>query len=232
MENSTLTRTRLRLRTALAEKSGHEFQSLFCSLLGEVLEGTSQTKRLGHLDQKGVDAIVVNSERNAVAVVIQCKGFERLEYGADQQEQCRKEIKKYKLKGPSTPEYWLVINRSIKQRHFRVELENDLAGLVSAGRAASTRLLDYEGMVDTIQKLASKRLLDWTNAKQKQLFEYYADRLQFVQYIEGVPFQNQRSSANPTLYIADRLARFYDRLPKHQSGKHRRAPRILVVQRG
>jgi hypothetical protein len=139
-------------------------------------------------------AFVINSELDAMNVVIQCKGFERLEYDEDQHRQCRAEIAKYRTKGPYAPEYWLIVNRPIKDRRFRDELKNDLEELVRAGKAGKAELLDREPMVEKLRALASARLLVWAEAKRAELFEYYESRLQFVRYISGVPFNNPRTS--------------------------------------
>jgi hypothetical protein len=44
-----------RLRAELSQKSGHDFQNLFGGLLGEVLDGTTLSKKLGHFDREGID---------------------------------------------------------------------------------------------------------------------------------------------------------------------------------
>ncbi len=102
------------------------------------------------MDQAGIDAFVITSDDHAVHTAIQCKGFELLEYGADQHRQCRDEIAKYKTKGPPAAEYWLVINRPIKDRTMREELQRDLTELVQIGRVGRTELLDLEPLLDRI----------------------------------------------------------------------------------
>lgn len=218
-----------RLRFELATKSSHDFQGLFSLLLTELMEGTSQTKRLGHYDQTGVDAIVIASNSSEIEVAIQCKGFEVIEYGADQHRQCRDEIKKYAGKGPNAAEYWLVINRSIKDRAMRAELESDLASLVQTEKVGKAELLDLERMVHRLRRVAAKRLSIWAEAKRDELFEYYQSRMQFVQYIPDVPYNGAPARTGPVPFILKQIQRFFDGLPEHQAGKSRRPPNFLIT---
>jgi hypothetical protein len=56
-------------------KSGHDFQNFFISLLGELMDGPIEAKKLGEYDRKGVDGFVLTSRGNAINITIQCKGF-------------------------------------------------------------------------------------------------------------------------------------------------------------
>lgn len=160
-------------------------------------------------------------------VAIQCKGFELPEYGADQHKQCRDEIAKYKAKGPPAAEYWLVVNRPIKNRDMRRELEADLATLVAAGKARKAVLLDSEPTINMLRELAAAKLAQWADEKRRELFEYYRSRMQFVQYIADVPFNG--TQRKPVDHIFDRVKTFFERLPEHQTSKYRRPPKFLVT---
>lgn len=191
------------------------------------MEGTAQTKRLGQLDRMGLDAITIAADDATYKFAIQCKGFEVPEYATDQHKQCRAEIVKYKEKGPPAAEYWLVVNRPIKDRSMRRELEADLATLVAAGKVGKAVLLDSEPMINILRELATAKLTQWSNEKRKELFEYYRSRMQFVQYIADVPFNGTQSK--PVDHIFDRLKTFFESLPEHQTSKYRRPPKILVT---
>ena len=218
---------RSRLRFELTTRSGHDFQGLFSILLGELVDGTAQTKRLGQLDRLGIDAITIGPDGASYQVAIQCKGFEVPEYGADQHKQCRAEIAKYKSVGPSTGEYWLVVNRPIKDREMRRELEADLAALVADGRAQKAVLLDSEPMIRKLVQLASAKVAEWAIEKQNELFKYYKSRMEFVQYIDDVPFN--QSDRNPVAFLLRRIKTFFENLPEHQTSKYRKPPNFLVT---
>src|SRR3981081_1886290 len=49
----------------LTTKSRGDFQIFFGGLLGELLEGSTLTKRLGRYDQDGIDAFVITSDGGA-----------------------------------------------------------------------------------------------------------------------------------------------------------------------
>jgi hypothetical protein len=193
------------------------------------MDGTALTKRLGRMDRAGIDAFSVALDDDSILAAIQCKGFELLEYGGDQHRQCRDEIAKYKTKGPIVEEYWLVINRSIKDRGMRTELLSDLTDLVESGKATKVELLDLEPMLGRLRDLSAKRLAIWAEAKRAELFNYYAQRMKFVDYISAVPFNSDPIQIDPTSYILGRVERFFQNLREHQTGKYRPAPKILVT---
>jgi hypothetical protein len=222
-----LAKSASRLRFELATKSSHDFQGLFSNLLGELMDGAAQTKRLGQMDRMGLDAISIDSDGARCEIAIQCKGFEVLEYGNDQHKQCRAEIRKYQKKGIPAGEYWLVVNRPIKVRSQRRELEGDLAALVKSGKVERAILLDSEATINKLQRLAAAKLAHWAKEKRTELFAYYADRMQFVQYIDNVPFnENLRG---PVDHIFERVKTFFENLPADQTGKYRRPPKILLT---
>lgn len=215
-----------RLNFELATKSGHDFEGMVSLLLGELMDGTAQSKRLGRLDRMGLDAITVADDAR-LKIAIQCKGFELLTYGPDQHRQCREEVAKYTTKGPPADQYWLIVNRPIKDRAMRQELEADLALLVKAGKAGTTLLLDSAPLINLLRSLAAARLAKWAESKRKQLFEYYRSRMEFVQYIAEVPFNGNRRA--PAEYILEQIEKFFKDLPEHKTGKYRRPPKILVT---
>jgi hypothetical protein len=218
-----------RLRFELSTKSGHDFQNLFGHLLGELMEGTAVTKKMGRLDRIGIDAITISAENDTIETAIQCKGFELPEYDADQHRQCREEIAKYTAKGPHAGRYWLAINRPIKDRQMRGELLGDLKGLVESNKADAVELLDREPMLAKLRNLAAARLAVWAEAKRAELFEYYGARLRFVDYIRQVPFNGGPPKVDPAGYVLDRIEGFFRALPEHQTGKNRPAPKLLVT---
>jgi hypothetical protein len=211
----------------LLTKSRDDFQGLFANLLGELMDGSALTKRLRRLDEAGIDAFVIASDEQKIDTAIQCKGFELLEYGPEQHGQCRAEIAKYKAKGPAVPEYWLVINRSIKDRAMRDELRRDLDELRDAGKAAKAELLDLEPLIDKFADLAAKRIAAWAGAKRVELFHFYRERLKFVEHIAEVPFDGDGGATNPAGYLLTKVQEFFARIPEHQTGKLRPTPKVI-----
>jgi hypothetical protein len=214
------------VRHELAHISGHEFQGVFSALLAEVLDGATESKRLGHYDQLGVDAFVLTSDDERMKTIIQCKGFEVLDYKASQHRQCRDEVAKFIAKGPTADEYWLVLNRQIKDPALRRELEQDLANLVATGKVKQAALLDQMAMLRKLEVLATARLFAWAEARRKEQFAFYQSRMEFVRHIDSVPF-NERLN-DPTSFAITQLVSFFKELSEHQTGKYRHAPKFLV----
>jgi hypothetical protein len=218
------------MRADLSNKSRDEFETLFTVLLSEVMDGTARSKRLGQLDRVGIDAYAITSEEDlSISTAIQCKGFESRDYDNEQHAQCRREIAKFKAKGPKVPEYWFVINRPIKERLKREELEKDLSELIRCGKVGKTELLDIEPLVRRLRDLAIARLAVWSEAKRSELFEYYSTRLGFVDYIRNVPFNGKRPQYGPVAHILNRAQEFFRDLNDSQTGKNRLAPTVLVT---
>jgi len=105
------------------------------------------------------------------------QGLRSVEYGADQHRQCRTEIAKYKAKGPNAARYWLAVNRPIKDRALRDELESDLRELVQNGKVAEAELLDKPLLMKRLEELAMARLSSWAETRRAVLFEFYKTRM-------------------------------------------------------
>jgi hypothetical protein len=222
-------KARGRARHNLVRASSTDFQREVIGLLSEVLEGSTESKRLGHLDRKGVDIYTYSPDDLTIELALQCKGFEVEQYGPDQHRQCRDEIKKYKLMGPSAPSYWLVLNRPITERSYRDELLNDLEDLRRSGKVSEALLLDLDPFMTKVQALAIRRLAAWAKDRRSELFEYYNERLRFTDYLPEVPFTVGIPARNPVEYIARRVTEFFSKLPPHQTGRYRPSPKLLIT---
>ena len=218
-----------KVKHELFTSSGPAFQAKAASLFAEFIDGSAESRRFGWFDQAGIDAYVYRPDGAAIDIAIQCKGFEVLEYGADQHRQCRAEIAKYSQKGPRTRAYWLAVNRPIKQRAMREELERALSGLTASGKADQAELLDIERLVGRLRGLATARLGVWAEDRRNELFAYYAERMRFVDYLRDVPFSNGDAGIDPVGYVLDAVLAYLDGLPDHQTGRYRPAPKLLLT---
>lgn len=218
-----------RVKNELFTRSGHLFESFVGTILSDLIDNSAQSKSLGRLDQLGIDAYAWKHANGSLETVIQCKGFELLEYGEDQQTQCLKEVEKYKKKGLNTREYWLVINRPIKERKMRDDLNQRLVELENSGKADRAIILDLERFLSKLGDLASSRIVEWSKLKRSELFKYYAERMEVVDYISPVPFQKQTQLLDPVQHMLNNVKNFYRELPKHQTGKYRAPPRYLLT---
>lgn len=218
-----------RVRDALFTASDRGFEAVVATLLEGLIEHTGRSKPLGRLDRAGIDGYVYRDEDDSLRTAIQCKGFEVFEYGAKQHAQCRKEVTKYLAKGPITHEYWLVINRAITDRKMRAELIADLDILVAAGKAHHAELFDMAPFLTKLKELASERLTAWAEARRTELFQFYADGLEFVDYIRPVPFRSGKLFCDPVERMFTDALSFFDELPKSQTGKFRPAPKYLLT---
>jgi hypothetical protein len=221
-------RTNARLRGELKKHSGLQFQSLVRDVLTDVLDEVGQSSHLGEFDSQGIDCFVISDDERNVKLIIQCKGFEVLNYEKNQHSQCRREIAKYRAKGPPAEDYWLVLNRPIKSRKYRAELDTDLKGLVQSGKVKNAIFLDLLGLADRLSEFFLAKLLRWSEQKRNELVDYYAKRMSFVRYIEDVPF-TPGNRINPVKYLIELFNEHLSRLHKDQTGRYRNAPRVLLT---
>jgi hypothetical protein len=215
------------ISSELTKRSGHDFQAYFASLLGELVDGSSETKRLGSLDKMGVDTFILDDDQESISTVIQCKGFELFEYGADQHRQCRTEIAKFMAKGPKAARYWLVLNRPVKDRTLRAQLASDLSELIRSGKVVEAELLDRPLLMKRLEELAMVRLSSWAETRRAELFQFYKERMEIVRHIDRVPFNG--GSRDPAAFLMERMSTFFRGIAESQTGKYRHAPKFLVT---
>jgi len=55
------------ISSELATRSGHDFQGYFAVVLGELVDGSAETKRLGYLDRLGVDAFLLDGDQESIS---------------------------------------------------------------------------------------------------------------------------------------------------------------------
>src|SRR5205823_4208481 len=113
------------------------------------------------------------------------------------------------------------------ERRYRDELLNDLEDLRRSGKVSEVLLLDLDPFMTKVQALAIRRLAAWAK-DQSELFEYYNERLRFTDYLPDVPFTSGIPARNPVGYIARRVTEFFSKLPPHQTGRYRPAPKLLI----
>lgn len=218
-----------RVRDALFTSSGHQFQALVAVMLDGLVENFSASKALGLLDRFGIDAYAYRNADDSFKLIVQCKGFELLEYGTKQHSQCRAEVKKFAEKGLRCDEYWLILNKSIKDKEMRNELIGDLSLLEASKMTRKAILLDLDHFLMKLKELASACLLAWAERRRLEYFEYYAERMVFVDYIADVPCNiSDTPKQNPVSLMLSNINRFLEAVPQTQAGKFRAAPKYLI----
>lgn len=218
-----------KLKRALKDNTDFAFERLVGELLNSLLVPIVATRRMGRLDRQGVDAYVVGDETIETEIVVQCKGFEAVEYGKDQHRQCLDEVRKFQKKGPKTKEYWLVINRPIINRDQRTELMESLGSLIKDGKVRNAQLLDLDHFEKKLRKLGSSCLETWAENKRIDYNKFYRSHIEFVAPIRQVPFKAENEGQDPSKFIFKSLQQFYSGLVDAKTGKNRHAPQFLLT---
>jgi hypothetical protein len=217
-----------KLRGEIMSASPDEFDLLISSVAEGLIPRFVRSKRLGERDRLGIDLFQYDADTGAETLAVQVKTVER-EIKPRHIKAFRKEIAKFQKLGPTVDEYWLVINKPLKVASERTELTDDLAGLVTSGKAAKARLLDQEGLIKHLETLARGRLVAWSAELQANLKEAYATRLQVVKYIQDVPYSAASLDWNPAAAIAKGARAFLDAVHQDQAGRERNPPRVLIA---
>lgn len=218
----------VRIRHMLITSSHDAFHGLTSGILSGLLPNIADTKRLGDLDREGIDAYQYETKTLTHTAVYQFKGFEKPAFEKKQLDQCLKEIAKYKKKGPNTNNYWLVLNRNVTDRTHRKQIIAALDDLVKSDKATTATLLDLEKLIAELVKLASIRVEELANEKRRKLIADYRSKLEFVDYIEDVPFLADGNRINPSRYLLRSAESFFANLPPDTAGKNRKARRYLL----
>lgn len=218
-----------RVKKALEKSAKTDFQQTVSTLLGDFLPGYWQTTPLGEFDRCGLDGFICDNETLSVRLAVQCKGFEKLDFGPSQEKQCIDEVEKYLKKGPLVEEYWLVVNRNIIDRQVRRNLESKLNDIVKFGKAKTVVLYDLSRFVNHLKTLAKQSIKSYAETALKSNIEYYNERLGFVNYIDQVPFTiGDEFKENPSSYLVLKITEFYASLTSGKTGNTRAAPRFIV----
>jgi hypothetical protein len=218
------------VRQAIISAVADQFQLLVCELLEPLMGWMSPTKRLGLLDQKGIDAFCLGKMLGKFEIVVQCKGFEKLEYGPDQHRQCLAELKKYKKLGSRVKEYWFVVNRPIIITQYRQEILHNLSLLEKSGKVIKAELLDRDIFINRVMQLCDKQIDRWSDILRTEQFTHYMKSMQFTDYVADVPFIREKYvHTSPALKITDELSNYFLSVPEHQTSKHRKVPKLIIT---
>jgi hypothetical protein len=219
-----------KLRGLFARASGDEFHRMVTEVLSDLMPNIASARRLGELDRQGIDSYQYKSETFDGTLAIQCKGFEKPEFGKDQLRQCLAEIAKFAKRPEGVEAYWLVLNRPVKEAGFRSRLSAALASLRDSGKAKEAELFDLERFTSHLRSLATARLNSLANDRRSALQSFYKSSLEFVDYIPDVPFlRGPKVSVGVVPELLSIVTDFYRSVPNNQAGRDRAAPRILLT---
>lgn len=216
-----------RIEFELRTQTHDSFEALVAALLDGLVPGFAQARRLGELDCMGVDVYATDPATGQETIAVQCKGLE-LAFDAKHLAMLQKEIRKFRRKGPTVREYWLVINKRMSADD-KALITADLAALVTASKAQEARLFDLPGFVKHLRDMARSKIGELSDQRRIDLREQYEARLKVVNYIEGVPFERSSREIDPTDWIVRKVGAYLDSIHPDHVGKDRTPPRFLLT---
>lgn len=163
---------------------------------------------LGWHDRLGVDCFVVEehmaSPNATYPIVVQCKGLEKQAFDETHLDDALKSIRKVAKSGLPIQEYWLVINRFIKETPLRAALRTDLDDLEKSGAVGKAVLLNHQDFLVSLIEL----LIPWIKLRllerNRDCLNQYVNALRNgIEYVPDVPFRDQRGAdRNPSAKLA------------------------------
>lgn len=103
----------------LASSSRFALQELCYSVLKSIYPELIYAPEMGEIGAAGIDLYTVDLEWQHIDQAFQCKGFENLEFGQSQLQQCIISCQKLLSSGVKLSSYYLIINRMVKERAHR-----------------------------------------------------------------------------------------------------------------
>lgn len=127
-------------------------------------------------DRSGVDHLVW-SDKPPHTLVVQCKGFQALEWeiGQDQILQCVDSIRSFHESGLTAATYLLVHNRIGKDKRFRDTIQKELIRLVDAGKAHRAELWDLDRLLKSTFAAMFERVKRAFASRNLSISKIYAD---------------------------------------------------------
>lgn len=192
------------LKVKLYESSRSEFQNTCFRILETIYPHIISSRELGSIDASGIDLYTRDYDSEAILQVFQCKGFELPEFSDNQLQQCLKSITSFASSPFSAEEFYLVINRHIKDNPIRSELNTALTELVSSGKAKKATLLETNTFINFVFVKLDESLLSIIEERNNSFRLEYKERMKQDFYLSDVPFiDSGRLYLNPSQYIKD-----------------------------
>ncbi|MGV0821046.1 NACHT domain-containing protein [Martelella sp. AMO21009] len=213
----------------IGRASWHDFAAIVENILGAILPNITQSKHLLQLDREGVDVYQFEDETFQIGLAVQCKGYER-EWHSERVEDLKGEIAKFIRKAQPVNEYWLVLNRSIPNTNDRKAIESALAGIVSAGKAKTAKLLDLDKFIKEVSSRAAEKFRQLSQTSRQALADDYRARMASVDYLPHIPFRNlDAAKTDVTSHIIQAMHSYVANAKPAHTGRYRKSPRYLIT---
>lgn len=180
----------IRYLKELAGKTNRDFQRGCYELLKEVWPEMRYAKDLREFDRAGIDLYLANPKNSQFSLVMQCKGFEALNFSEKQFGQCVESIGKYVKSKYSCDEYILVVNQPyFKDTLVRRKLEKELKTIEEAGKSKKTALFDLRQFLNFLFDNLVDLLLKRFEIQNSEYLNQYETVMGSGVYVSEVPFK-------------------------------------------
>ena len=201
----------------LAGKFDRDFQRGCHDLLKEMWPEMRYAKDLREFDRAGIDLYLPSPRGEGLAVAVQCKGFESVNFSDRQLEQCVKSIDAFLNSKFYCDKYLLIINQPfIEDASVRKKLEVTLKRIEAQRKATTARLLDLQRFLNFLFDNLVEILLKRIQIRNGEYLEQYEKVMGSGVYVRDVPFKRNgasngreivKASVNPLSYVCQDIKR-------------------------
>jgi hypothetical protein len=186
----------------LIHNSRYPFEKSCIDLLRVMEPDIIDSKELGHFEREGIDAYTYLVETNTYSKAFQFKGFEVMEFGENQKNQCLKSINSFSKSDKTFDEYCLVSNLPIKDKALREEIEKEIHNKIK-GKTSKAYLIDTHQFVDLLLTAYRKIILKKIEEYNIRVVSQYQNTVNQEFYYEEVPFTDKKGklTLNPKNYL-------------------------------
>lgn len=217
----------------LAAAIDREFERRLLPVVRTIWPDMQQTKRMDHLDRRGVD-LFVWSDRGPLPIVVQCKGFQEQVVGAKQVNLCITSVRKLLESDLRAVDYLLVHNQHVPDRHQQKRLDNALRELVAAGKVERAQVWSRQLLLRNVFNQMHERVKgNIRNAGREAVAEHVALEAPLCEPLAEVPVQVSNLVVDPyQLVRASAPERFIADPAPHLTGAKRENRTILLGEYG
>ena len=200
----------------LSGLSGRTFQNASYDVLKNLWPDLVQSADLRDFDRAGIDLYLPQDQGGEFEVVVQAKGFEKLEFDESHLSQCLKSVAAFRRSGHKSKLYLLVINRRfVPGALHRESLRDALATLESEGVVRRAYYLDLQRFVNFLYLHLRRVVAAEIAQRNRHLLAQFSASMGGDLYVPDVPFVvamgragedvATRASDGPLRYISQHI---------------------------
>jgi|GEM_PF-2839117 len=209
--NPTSTKFGKRLISNLIHLGPDEFRRYCFEILKELYQESALLMASETIAIQGIDCYTYDLKQVEVETSFRCLGFHEDGFGQAELKRCIEEIDKFLNSDLKVFSYRLIINRYIKEKDFRNELQEELERVKKVNKAEIVEFLDINGIVKFLFDEMDIELRNSILSANQRFRDDYQVRMEQLFYQTNVPFiipdSRKRVFSNPIRFIIEKTTK-------------------------